>query len=250
MAFERLMYNTVTGAYFNYSEALLDRRNIVVVEEPFDPILRWAMRRWVGMWKGRKVVIIASGPSTTDKQLEHVRKAREADKCRVIAINCSYRQAPWADILYAKDGEWWDGYKDQWPDFAGPKWTSTGEAARKYDLNYIRCAHGLHGLASDISVHNENSGHQAINLAYHLGASRVLLLGYEMDPDNEKLHFFGSHDEKKGLSNPNAAIFKGWHSKMQVIADDMREVGVPVINCSPKTALTCFERGNITKELP
>ena len=58
-------------------------------------------------WPGDTVVCIATGPSVTVSQLATIYRAYLHDKCRVIAVANSYIIAPWADMVYACDVEWW-----------------------------------------------------------------------------------------------------------------------------------------------
>ena len=70
-----------------------------------------------------KWAIIASGPSLTKEDVDAVRGLN------VIVINTSYWLAPWADILYACDGHWWDwhyentDWKAKLDAFENKKWT-------------------------------------------------------------------------------------------------------------------------------
>jgi len=47
-------------------------------------------------------VVVASGPSLTREDVEYCR-----DKAKVIVVNDCYRLAPWADICYASDYDWY-----------------------------------------------------------------------------------------------------------------------------------------------
>lgn len=244
-----LLLNTRTRQYFRYSRELAGRPHIVAVNDDSDPLARWVRKEWINQWKGQTVVCLASGPSIRQTDIDLLEKMHSQGRCKVIAVNNSCLLTPWADILFAGDVEWWAASKSIWHGFAGEKWTSTTDAAKEYGLNYIARDFSGEGLCKGAMVPNENSGQQAINLAYHLGASKIVLLGYEMNPSEEKLHFFGSHNERDGLSNPCASVFEGWHKKFRQLADDMRLEDIPVVNCSTNTALTCFECGQLEKEL-
>ena len=41
-----------------------------------------------------------------------------------------------------------------------------------------------------------NSGHAAIDLAYNRGATRIILLGYDMQGKDFEAHWHGKHSEK------------------------------------------------------
>ena len=61
-------------------------------------------------YEGETVVILATGPSLSEEQVNYVSHARAQGGCRVITINNSYQLAPWADIHVACNDNWWDYY--------------------------------------------------------------------------------------------------------------------------------------------
>ncbi len=90
-------------------------------------------------------------------------------------------------------------------------------------------------------VQGMNSGYQAINLAYMLGAQVVLLLGYVMTTRGQ--HFFGKHPPKLN-NNTNYETFISAFENM-----NPRKHGLEVINCSVGTALTCFPKMDLDDAL-
>ena len=48
----------------------------------------------------------------------------------------------------------------------------------------------------------------------------------------------------------NVSRYQGWVIAMNKLAKDLADKGVTVINCSRQTALKCFPRSTIQKELP
>jgi hypothetical protein len=82
-----------------------------------------------------------------------------------------------------------------------------------------------------------NSGYQAINLAVHLGASRIVLLGYDMRVDQKRRsrdHFFGQHPDH--TVPPVAACLTAFKTLVKPLA----EVGVEIVNCTSGSALVSF----------
>lgn len=242
-----LVFNTKTRTIIRYNSAMR-QEHLLDLADVEDPVVQWLNGSWRNRWQDEVVVCIASGPSTTQAQLDYVAKQRQNGKCKVIAINRSYEQAPYADILFAKDAAWWDGYQEVVQGFTGEKWAGCASTARKYKLSYAEHEIGRsdHKLGLD-RLKDENSGHQAINLAYLFGARTIILLGFEMNPSIQKIHFFGLHDERKGLENPNHDIFKGWIEKMNVLASSMP---IPVYNCSINTAIKGFKQATLEEVLP
>jgi hypothetical protein len=180
------------------------------------------------------IIIAASGPSLTRDDLELCRGHE------VMAVNNAWQLCPWASHLYAGDSWWWKHYN---PDFNGYRWTMSQMAYRKFGATWMQPvqAYGLVSTPGQIA-HGYNSGYQAINTAYHLGASRLILLGFDMMPDGYNKHFHGDH---VGLCNPEKKDFQRWIEAF----DRMDTLGMEIINCSRRTALTCFERASLEDAL-
>lgn len=96
------------------------------------------------------------------------------------------------------------------------------------------------GLGRDKIHFNENSGAQAINLAYLWNAIRLILLGFDMQNTGGKAHFFGEHPPH--LAQANYAVYV---ERFTRLAADLRHEGVEVINCSRETALYQFKRATL-----
>ena len=192
------------------------------------------------LFPGGLVVCLGGGPSLTAEDVAAVRKRAPG----VIAINDAYKLAPWADVLYAADAKWWNWHQGV-PSFAGRKYTLQADAAKWPGVQVLQNTgeRGLEARPTGLKT-GRNSGYQAINLAVHLGASRVLLLGYDMGPDPQgKTHWFGDHPDK---SPSPYAIFIERFTDLVV---PLRQLGVEVINCSRRTALTVFPQQTLEEAL-
>jgi hypothetical protein len=183
-------------------------------------------------WPGETVVLIGAGPSLT---LEDVQACR--GQARVIAINRSVELAPWADVLYACDAKMWKWLGGA-PSFTGLKYTLDPDARIWPAVTILRNTGPL-GLEADPSGlrTGKNSGYQAINLAVHLGAARILLLGYDMAPAPTGVtHWHGEHPS--GPASPYPQMRAAFASMVEPLA----AAAVTVINCSRRTALDTFPR--------
>lgn len=189
------------------------------------------------LWPESTIVCLGSGPSLTQDDVDACR-----GRARVIAINDSHRLAPWADVLYATDAKWWKFYCGV-PAFHGLKfavmdceWEQDGVPWP--DLRVLKNC-GVSGLElNPTGLRNgKNSGYAAVNVAVHLGASRILLLGYDMGkaPDG-KVHFFGEHPDALQASSPYVSFIE----MFATLVKPLQQCGVEVINCTRRTALTCF----------
>lgn len=170
-------------------------------------------------------VICASGQSLTQDDVDYCR-----GKAKVIVINNTYQLAPWAYMLYACDEAWWEKYPEAL-EFKGRK---ASIQYRHPKVEFWKQDAPKNGLGKEFIRTGGNSGYQAINLAYLMGAKRIILLGYDM----QGTHWHGKH--VRCLSNQND--FTQWIAHMNILANALKNEGVEVINCTRQTALTCFKR--------
>jgi hypothetical protein len=202
-------------------------------------------------WRGETAVILASGPSLTREQCEAVR-----GKARVIAVNnqgidteCDGvtvpAMAPWADVLYAADCKWWRHYADRALAFQGIKVTikNTVPWPEVYSLKQST-EYGSFDPRPTHLVSGGNSGYQALHLAVHFGATRILLLGFDMmEGRNRRRHWFGSHPGRLD----SRGNFSTWLRAFEKFARVLNEMNVEVINCTAETALRSFRRMPLDK---
>lgn len=189
------------------------------------------------------VVCIASGPSLTDADVDAVRQWRDGDTQgfrRVAVVNLNFRKAPWADVLFAGDLPFWTAYGGEVErTFRGECWT----CSRPIDgVNYIEAVddYGI-SIRTDRIHRGGNSGYQLVNLVVNWGAAELILLGYDMTPGARgQLHHHAPHGGD--LHNPTILNLRDWTQRFIDAGVELRDRGIRVINCSPRTAITCFER--------
>jgi hypothetical protein len=180
---------------------------------------------------------MASGPSLTQEDADYCRGKADG----VIVVNTTYKRAPWADALVASDVRWWQWHKGA-PDFQGLKY-ATSKHVRWPKVQNLRNT-GPKGLELDPTGlrHGINSGYRAINLAFHFGATRIILLGYDMkrgDDPKRLEHWHGDHPVPSRSQYPS--FIKYFHS----LVEPLREHGVEVINCTPGSALDAFPMADL-----
>ena len=161
-------------------------------------------------WHDAAAVLIGGGPSLTPQQVAQVALVRAQRRAlRVIAVNDAYRLAPFADMCYFADSEWWGWHKDR-PDFqafAGQKCSISDSGGNIKDpaVHILRNANGRghsFGLSLDPKqiVTGSNSGYQALNIAVLAGAKTILLIGFdarEPTATMSRTHWFGDHPEAR-----------------------------------------------------
>lgn len=193
------------------------------------------------------VIVAASGPSFDEAQAAEIGALRAAGRVRVVVVNDNWRRVPAADLLYACDGRWWTHNLPAVRDagFAGELWTQDEAAARKYGLCRVRHTARPGLTRTACTVHGGgNSGYQAINLAYLLGARRIVLVGFDMQPTGGLAHWFGRHpapDLDRRLP------FSTWIPRFRDLARDLAAERVDVVNASRETALHYFRRATLAQ---
>jgi hypothetical protein len=146
--------------------------------------------------------------------------------------------APWADALYACDLKWWNKYHSEVVgNFKGEKWSCDRRVAHPGVCKIEGVAEPGLSLDETIIHQGGNSGYQAINLAFHWGAAKIVLLGFDCQIVDGKAHWFGQHPHGLVQNQP----FNQWKLRFNALAEDLEAQGVDVVNCSENTALTCFK---------
>lgn len=197
-------------------------------------------RGWNGlMWDGATVCIMASGPSMSEEQAAAVRVWAAGSMRRTIAVNTTFRLAPWADVLYACDGRWWDAYHTEVAAKSSSQFWSQDPEAKKYSEMHLVKSDRKDGLGKTPGVIHQgmSSGYQAMNLAYQAGTKKIFLLGFDCHAgDDKQSHWHGDHPSPLNNSNP----YTGWIKKLETISVDLADAGVEVINLTPGSATKSF----------
>lgn len=189
------------------------------------------------IWADATVVILAGGPSLTQADVDICR-----DRARVIAIKDTIRLAPWAGCLYACDAKWWRHYGDGLA-FDGPKYALEQGSNKWAGVLHDTGPLGLELKPTGLRT-GRNSGYQAINLAVHLGAKRIVLLGYDMRPTGERHHWFGVHPY-----NTSTPPYDHFLPCFDSIVEPLRALGIDVFNATRKTALAVFPQLSLEEAL-
>jgi hypothetical protein len=200
---------------------------------------------WYPDWRGKIVVIVASGPSAVDAPLDLA-----IGKARFVAINNSWRLCPWADCLVAVDYQWWEARKGC-PQFKGPlKWSVDGRVKHFPDwhVKYLEADKPRDDMILDkqgIIGWGGNGGFCAINFVAQLEPMTILLVGFDMQPTVgpsgvKALHWHAPHGV--GLSNPTMPNIARWRRAIDNNAEALTRAGIRVVNCSLTSALKRYQK--------
>ena len=191
-------------------------------------------------WEGRTIAVLAGGPSLTQEQVDYCR-----GRAKVIAINNAYQLASWADMLYFCDDRWWKWHQDDaaLQSFAGEIVTleNPNLCERFTRIKSVR-NYGNDGLSElpDGVKTGANSGYQVINLAVHLGAAKIVLLGYDMAFKGGRSHWHQGHP-----MNPSENTYQSMLPNFPTLVEPLKKRGVDVINATPGSALECFRKKDL-----
>lgn len=160
----------------------------------------------------------------------------------IVAVNDAYRMFFNPEIIFGHDGGWWTHHQQQVLKQPGVLVT-TDDGVPQPIVKHLKLT-GEHGFDADPACvrHGNNSGFSALALAVHAGASKILMLGFDMRPG----HFFGEHPP--GLRNTKPETFARWIANFNQVAPIYAGMGVDVVMCA-ESALGCFRRSTLEQEL-
>lgn len=189
------------------------------------------------LWKDCTVAVLASGSGMNNEVTKTVQMAG----IPAIAINNTFRLAPWADMLYAADKEWWlhDENKEAFK-FNGLK-VSASDVSQ---VNILKVT-GKFGYDPDPSSIRTggNSAYQATHIAMQAGAKKILLCGVNMTgPNWHKRHAQGLRD----TDEVHYKLYRDWFESLVLPAFYL---GVDIVNVTPHSALKCFRASTLKDEL-
>ena len=186
-------------------------------------------------WEGERCFILCGGESlkTQRKLIPHL-------KGRIIAVKQSVMLRPTADVLFI-GGESLDYIAKQLLTmFKGTYSIIRGKSIPTLSREVKRVGRWKdHTTLSTLptKVCGYDSGTSAINAAYLFGATEIVLLGYDM---------CGGRWFTGELFHPMPQIpqshFDGHMAPLPKLAEDCKRKGIRVVNCSPISAVKCFEK--------
>jgi hypothetical protein len=193
--------------------------------------------------KLKPLVIIASGPSLIPVDVARV----EAADVDIMGINLAYTICKRLDYLYACDTSFWTTHYSEVKDLPCKKYRLEGSEKKWPGVELLE-NDGTIGLSHEYPKirTGQNSGYQALNLAYLLGYKKLILLGYDMQPSAKgKIHWHDDHEKR----NPPPSLLERWVQNFIELAPLLKYAGVDVVNATKRTALTCFEKVKLTDVL-
>lgn len=189
------------------------------------------------LFKGETIFCLASGPSLTAEVCDQV-----GGRC-TIAVNSSAVLAPCASVLFFTDSSWYEQRRELVANWAGLVMSMSKTAKRELPDKVKR----VKGEGDPDTPPNfdrgpgaiqqgRSSGHTAVSLAIALGASRVVLLGYDMRFVEGREHFHGEYKGPRDVAIYQRDFipgFAGWNEAARV-------AGAEIVNATEGSALKEF----------
>jgi len=209
------LWQQITGSGFNYGK----------VEE---------------RWPDSTVYILGGGPSLNKVNFDLIK-----DK-HVLGVNQAYQLGDWVDACYSGDRRWYYWNVSQLPNYKGTMYTSypTFQARKGCPtINLGRISsHGISDKSRHSIAWNGNSGASAINVAYWLGARRVVLLGFDMQREGGRFNWHDKYPPTKRSKKDNRyptpyrRFLKCWRQ----VAIDAKRLELEILNATPDSKITLF----------
>ena len=190
-------------------------------------------------FKQSKVVIFGNGPSL----LSTIPKTG-IRSCPVIGVNDAAFLGDWIDVMFFGDAKWYDHNEKRIGAFPGSIYTYNRHPENRKVSGFtsrVRVVPGKGGVGiwvEDFRVNfNRSSGACAINLAYHLGAKTIILLGFDMRQIDGRKNWCDRPYESKNTKEMSYCKFL---FPFTAIARDAKKLGLIILNATPDSALTHF----------
>lgn len=229
----------------------------------------------VGAWSDKMVICLASGPSVSQVDIEMLRAARARDSIRLITINDMYLVAPFADVAYFADLDWFrkqvagiprvwpwlrleaNEVRQAWASFAGQKVSITHHRDEEHYPSevFVMKKGNAEGLSTEPDKLNtgRHSGYQVLNLAALSGGQPILLVGYDycFAPLNSSSLYVRSksHSHDGHHDNQPERCYWEFETYFRTIEVPLKERGISVVNCSMGSRLQRFPKRRLEDAL-
>lgn len=162
----------------------------------------------------------------------------------VLGINAAFMLGTWVDIVLFGDAGFYFKHKKALDVFPNVKVACSPELRRSRKVYQLKHSPRDGGKPLGITKRpyhlswNMNTGAAGINLAYHLGAKRIFLLGFDMTlGPYDTQHWHSVHRPRGSRIHPKKLPFQKHLRGFPEIASDAKRLGVEIINVSPDSAI-------------
>lgn len=163
----------------------------------------------------------------------------------VIGVNAAFLLGSWIDVMIYGDGGFYFKNKDVIANFHNVK-VSCNPNARAgrpgvHSVKYVpRDGNHLYGITTKANMvsWNKHTGGAAINLAYHFGAKKIYLLGFDMRTSpNGQQHWHGHYPSAQKPRTDKQLPFKRHLESFGPISNDAKVLGIEILNVSKDSSI-------------
>lgn len=190
------------------------------------------------LWPRGECFIIGGGPSVKHLDIDKLQERR------TIAVNMAFRLGNWMDAMFFGDCRWYAANYKELLGFAGLKITTCEQHFDKPGIKVIQRKNGQNGLSTDPNQvwWNLSSGACAINLAVHFGVKRIVLLGFDMQTnDNDEHHWHQHYIQQGAKPHPKRSPYKRFMKPFPAIAEALKRRKIECVVVGP-SALDMFKQ--------
>lgn len=188
------------------------------------------IEQFKGVHRGKRVFILASGPSLKDHDLSRL------DRRLVIGLNRSALAYPNTHYHCTMDQRLFD----EFPDVLGKTRYLFTLEGRPFGIPLPLL--GSQGFSWDLAkgiYSGYTIAYFALQIAVYMGFAEVFFLGLDLKNQGMNTHFFG-HDFRS--STHEQSEYPRMTKMLIYAAKELKDSGVKVYNCSPVSALDCFPK--------
>jgi hypothetical protein len=186
----------------------------------------------------REAVIIGGGSSVNEFDFSLLEKQR-----LVIGVNDSFKLGSFVGYVWFGDQRWYEWNKEFLKEYRESKkvYTCAESLEDNPDLQCFKRGKplGVETTLNKVSW-NRTSGASAINFAYHLGARKIILIGFDMKRGNKgETHWHDNHKKKDADID---TLFLRYLEPFKAIKRDADKLGVKIVNLNLNSAIEDFPK--------
>lgn len=186
------------------------------------------------LWPDSTIYIIGGGPSVSETPLHLIHNEK------IIGVNNAYKLGDWVDVCWFGDSRWFQWNREELKSFNGIIVTCQRRLKNMegHDVKSVQKGKqaGIERKPTKICW-NGSSGGSAINLAYHFGAKRIVLIGFDMKATNGKYNYHSDYPEKRTGVNP----YKKFMIPFPIIKKEADKLKLEILNATPNSAIKSFK---------
>lgn len=189
---------------------------------------------------GRDVFVIGGGPSVKNIDLSLLKNEK------IVCLNNAYQLFEHATMLFWCDESWVCNHLDTINSHPCTiRFTARHNGGNYLEKDIRTTANasvlkrtGDFGFDPNLDhVKGNNSGALILNFLSNLKVNRIILLGYDMDM-TQGTHWHDGH----GLAMVPSIYDELFIPSIESMVSSIKQLGVEVINCNPKSKLNCFTK--------